>query len=137
MLSPIDGMMSTTAIQNMILPMFNMSAKNIVAVNPTEEELGSFGLIEPSSTIQVDYNDNATLKLMTGYGIDANGQITDDPSKAVSYYAMRESMDKVFVLNTAQVPWRTATADDFISPMLALPYIGDLSSVVVDFGEDK
>lgn len=137
MLSPIDGMMSLTAIQNTILPIFNMSARSIVAVNPTEEDLGKYGLLEPSSSIQVDYNDDATLKIYTGYGIDQNGQITDDPSKAVSYYAMRETMDIIFVLNTAQVPWRTITADDYISSVLALPYIGDVSSVTVDFGDTQ
>lgn len=147
--SPVNAMLSETPLQTYVFALFGMTGSEVVAANPTPEELTQYGFDEPSSTYELRYNETSTVKLTTGYKVrgqsypDENGNTYETDC----YYVIKEGINQIYVVPTQMVTWMEMQPKDIISSAAVLPNILDIESLetvvegrktVVDFtlGED-
>ena len=132
MTSPGNAMVGDDKLETPVYSLFGLPADSIVQSAPTEADLTKYGFDEPTSVLELQYNETFRATLRTGYGLDADGNVTDNASSIVSYYLMRDGVDMVFTVSKSAAPWMTVQTKDVISKLITLPYIGTVDKVEVE-----
>ena len=98
--------------------LFGISGQTVEAVNPTQEELADFGLLDPYMTAIVENEDGGfTLHL---------SEPQDDFA-----YLYREGQNLVFRVSTSGFDWITVTGEDLLSPAVLDGEESDYSGFVL------
>lgn len=116
---------------------FGLSGTEILATNPTAEQLETYGLQDPQASFYIRFRESSELKLMVGHGIDQNGEIAQNVTDIVSYYLMREGTDIVYLVNRTAVPWVEIQPNRFVSALAMVPNLVDLSGTTVTLDGKK
>ncbi len=85
--------------------LFGISGQTVEAVNPTQEELAEFGLLDPYMTAVVE-NENGGFTLHLS-----------EPQDGYAYL-YREGQNLVFRVSTSGFEWITLTGEDLLSPFV-------------------
>lgn len=86
---------------------FSLSARTTAAVNPTEEQLASFGLTTPQTTVSYII-DGITYTLKIGNSASTS-QSYDTETTSSTYYVMLEGRPVVYTMSDYSLPWLTMT----------------------------
>lgn len=134
MTKPVNSLINETQAQKYILGNFGLTALEIVKANPTATELSEYGFDKPTSELSMKYNATSSVKITTGKGIEC----THDPKevleeghkhKIVSYYAIKDGVDLVYVLDAAAMPWFTLENKSLLSTIAVLPHVLDIDTI--------
>ncbi len=126
MVSPLESLISETPTQTYIFGNFGILAKSIVKAKPTEQELKDYGFDKPTSVFEIKYNQTSSVKITTGKRVESTN---DTGEKTVTYFAMRDGINQVYVVNADDMKWMEMQPKDLISPIAVLPNILDISSI--------
>ncbi len=121
LISPRRGSVSSDQEQ-MIADLLEIKAQRAVAVNPGAEQLESFGLAEPYSTVEFTWDNNETGESCL--------LLASAPSDG-AVYLMREDRPVVYQAAADSLPWLEMNYGDFVSTKLPAPNLEDLQSVSV------
>lgn len=118
--SPVRAEVPVERRKEIISPVFRLESEGAVAVARTDEELESFGLLDPWSTVSMesDHPGNFTL-------------IASEPDEEGNVYLMYEGRAVVYKVAGENVPWLNAQAVDLMDPIAAGPFIDTLSAVTI------
>lgn len=116
---PHERNYDTSEGQDILMTAFGMTAQEVVAVHPTEEELAAYGLAEPYTVLELGYNEGQTLRLISSQPQDG------------SCYVMKDDLPIVYRVKSDGLRWVEAQYPDFVMSLLLLAYINDVSSVDV------
>lgn len=86
---------------------FSLSARTTAAVNPTEEQLDSFGLTTPQATVSYVI-DGITYTLKIGNSASTT-QSYDTETTSSTYYVILEGRPVVYTMSDYSLPWLTMT----------------------------
>ncbi len=120
--SPVRALISETPAQEYVYGNFGIVAETIVTAKPTEAQLKEFGFDKPTSEFMIRYNDTTKVKVTTGKAITSKSEI-------VSYYALREGTDQVYIVKATDMKWMNFQVKDILSSIVVLPHILDLDSI--------
>lgn len=135
MTKPVKSLINETQAQKFILGNFGLTAREIVKVNPTAAELTEYGFDKPTSELSMKYNATSSVKITTGKGIECTHAPEEDLEghihKIVSYYAMKDGVDLVYVLDVEKMPWFALENKSLISTIAVLPHVLDIDTIDV------
>ncbi len=139
MTSPVYAFANTFGVEENILSLLNVSATGIVDTTTDPEELAKYGLAEPSATLKVTHDGGKVYEMYIGDGILCTHEGEEVPEnhvhEVVEYY-VKLADDRIFTVAKDSLPWIEVTADDFLSGVQLLPFIGDVAEVNLTlFGE--
>lgn len=107
--------------------LLTITAQEVIAYNPTEEQLASFGLDEPYSTADFTYYDEQdalrSISLKAS-AVDSTGSV----------YLMREGVPVIYRVLASDLPWHSLEYADLITRLQLLPFIHQVKSMTLDFG---
>lgn len=124
MTSPKERSVDAGDATNSIASLLSITADSVVAYDPTEEELASYGLDTPYSTVDFTYKDadeqehSVSLRVSA---VDEEGNV----------YLQKDNEPVVYQLEAEDLSWYSLTYGDFISTLQLLPYINDVKTVSV------
>lgn len=132
MTSPVESVIDLLTYQDEFYTLFGLTADKVVGARPTADELAAFGFDAPSSTLTMIYGPDEgkkTVNVMTGKGLDANGNVIEDGKTPASYYVMAEGGDLVYVVSASSLHWVDIQPKDLMSALILLPFIADVDTV--------
>ncbi|MBQ8787346.1 MAG: DUF4340 domain-containing protein [Oscillospiraceae bacterium] len=109
---------------------FDLTATELVVVNPNEEDMEGSGLNNPAVILTVEANGNNNMTLKIG-----NEYTTEDGAKA--RYVHVEGIDIIYGFTTDLLPWLTVKPLDITTTMFTSNYIYSLTSVDITTENDK
>lgn len=135
LISPVKSLLSETPIQDYIFNNFGLTATEVVKAKPTEQDKKDYGFDTPTSIFEMKYNDTANVRIVTGKGIECTHEkdekLDGHKHQIVSYYAMMDSSDQVYVVPAESMRWMKMQAKDVVSSIAVLPNIADIKSIDV------
>lgn len=120
-ISPIQVEMKADVTSNLTLALMSIAANSALVVNPTEEELETYGMDDPDYVLEVthpDWEDPLVLKTSKVNGV---------------MYLMRNEEPVIFQVPNEAIVWYGWQVEDVMSSMVIMPRLGDLSQVEVAF----
>ena len=115
--SPKEKAADYTKISEYVGAVYGLTADEVVAVNPTDADLESFGLKEPYSKIVADFD---------------VGTVTSSPDAAGNVYVMNgDRTNVVYRIEAETLTWLSATYTDLASKLLFTPNIKDVKTMTV------
>lgn len=94
-----------------------LSADKVVAVNPSDKQLKTYGLDKPAAALEAVYPDE-TIRL-TASKEDGDGNV----------YLMVSGKDTVYQIAASKVPWATTDYDSLVYEYVSRPKLDFISSV--------
>lgn len=141
MVSPITSLISETPAQTYVYGNFGITAEEIVCAKPTEEQLKEYGLDEPTSVFEMEYDGAYKVRVITGKGIlcehDEDEDLTGHQHKIVSYYAMNEDLNQVFKVKASDLKWMEMQPKDIISSLVIIPNIRNVKEINANVGGEN
>ena len=118
--SPKEKAADYTKISEYVGAVYGLTADEVVAVNPTDADLESFGLKEPYSKIVADF-DVGTVTLLAS-----------SPDAAGNVYVMNgDRTNVVYRIEAKTLTWLSATYTDLASKLLFTPNIKNVKTMTV------
>ena len=120
-ISPIQVEMKADVTSNLTQALMSIAANSALVVNPTEEELETYGMDDPDYVLEVthpDWEDPLVLKTSKVNGV---------------MYLMRNEEPVIFQVPNEAIVWYGWQVEDVMSSMVIMPRLGDLSQVEVAF----
>ncbi len=128
MTSHNDTFVSSDYLADMLNTVFPTNAEEVIAVNPSDDELAEYGLNNPSVKLDIDYiDDNGNeLSLVMAGGKTENGYIYTTNEKGNVIYKVKAP--------TEDRSWTTVTYLKLQNKLFLFPAIKDISSVELTSG---
>ncbi|WMJ22135.1 DUF4340 domain-containing protein [Paludicola sp. MB14-C6] len=141
MTSPVHALISETPAQDLVYGNFGIIAESILKGNPTKEDLVKYGFDKPTSVFELKYNGTSSVKITTGKGIECKHEegedLTGHTHQIVSYYAMREGINQIYIVKASDLRWMKMQPKDILSTVAVLPHILDTQSIDVTLNNKK
>lgn len=119
MTQPQQRTLSEDAVTSMLDGSAYLYADAIVAVNPSSEQLASYGLSDPWSVFSANFNgDTLTLRASA-------------PDAAGAVYLMRDGTPIVYQVTASRLPWYEISAEMLIQAVYTPVDFAELSSLTV------
>lgn len=113
-----------TKTQELADSIYGISTQEVVAVNPTDEQLEEYGLKEPYSVVEAVFEkETITLK-------------ASEPKDGYSY-VMNGARNIIYKLSAEGYPWIDATYESLASVMVITPLITTVSELVITTPEQE
>ncbi|MGN0453359.1 MAG: DUF4340 domain-containing protein [Ruminococcus sp.] len=137
MSSHSNAPVNTVIGSNIVGSIKSLTAKEVVCVNPSDEQLKEYGLLSPYATVKTNYT-------YTESEYDSEGNETAKKEKTLSVsllaseadsencvYLMEEGGKLVYSISADSVAWATASMSDLKSEYVFYPSYSALSAVTV------
>ena len=113
-----------TKTQELADSIYGISTQEVVAVNPTDEQLAEYGLKEPYSVVEAVFEkETITLK-------------ASEPKDGYSY-VMNGARNIIYKLSAEGYPWIDATYESLASVMVITPLITTVNELVITTPEKE
>jgi hypothetical protein len=131
MKEPVSFYLDVESSTDVTNGMFGLTAGEIAAVHPTEEELAQAGITEESfCTVTMVCDDGNTYVLRLG-----DTYTTEDGT--VYYYAYLEGVNLLYGVTEDNAVWATVQPGDIISGNIISTYVWDIATLDVSVGDSK
>ncbi|MEG0894913.1 MAG: DUF4340 domain-containing protein [Oscillospiraceae bacterium] len=125
MVSPVNANISENDVKDYIYNNFSIMADDVVAVNPTEQQIAEYGLDSPSAQLDLKYDGTGNLSIKLGKKTTVKN--TDTPA----YYAISNDKKIVYVVDESKLPFLKVTPKDIISSIAVLVHIENIDNVLI------
>ena len=105
MIEPVYAYLDITNSNAIMYGMWGLTAADVAAVHPTEEDFKQYGLDDPFCTVDIDaelQNYHLDIGNVAAYKHDETGSETSDPAQFYCYY---RGIDLIYVFDASEVPW--------------------------------
>ncbi|MGN1415343.1 MAG: DUF4340 domain-containing protein [Oscillospiraceae bacterium] len=126
MTAPVSLDLNPDKSDDMMELIFGITASDVAAVEPDEAALNEYGLTEPACTVTYDINAGAATLYI-------GNKCYNDSGVPTGYYVMREGLDVVYILDTANVPWVSIQPLDITMTMITSTYIYSVESIEIAY----
>lgn len=120
--SPVVLDLNPDTCTDVIQGVFGLTASDFELLQPTEEDMTSYGFDDPFAVIDMDIVGGA-FKMTVG-----NPVINED-GKQTGYYVYVDGIDVIYIFDTASLPWVTFMPLDITTSMITSNYIYGLTSI--------
>jgi hypothetical protein len=137
MTEPVFSYLNITNSTDTTHGMWGLTASECVMIEPTEEDLKTYGLDDPYCQVKLT-GDGYDYDLKIGTAVhekDSDGNDTDLISYYYCYLEGNKGRNCIYSVAASSLPWASIVAEDVISSMMTTNYIYDLDSV--DLTTDK
>lgn len=120
--------------KEVIYGLFGISASDVFAVSPTDEQKKQAGLDDPNCTVTMVSNKETVTKLTLGsavYTVTKNDETGEEIKTITGYYGMLSGKDAIYVFSPDSLPWLTATPENMLYKLFLTPYIYYLDGVTI------
>ena len=120
--------------KKVIFGLFGISASDVFAVSPTDEQKKQAGLDDPNCTVTMVSNKETVTKLTLGsavYTVTKNDETGEEIKTITGYYGMLSGKDAIYVFSPDSLPWLTATPENMLYKLFLTPYIYYLDGVTI------
>lgn len=120
--------------KKVIYGLFGISASDVFAVSPTDEQKKQAGLDDPNCTVTMVSNKETVTKLTLGsavYTVTKNDETGEEIKTITGYYGMLSGKDAIYVFSPDSLPWLTATPENMLYKLFLTPYIYYLDGVTI------
>lgn len=120
--------------KKVIYGLFGISASDVFAVSPTDEQKKQAGLDDPYCTVTMVSNKETVTKLTLGsavYTVTKNDETGEEIKTITGYYGMLSGKDAIYVFSPDSLPWLTATPENMLYKLFLTPYIYYLDGVTI------
>lgn len=120
--------------KDIIYGLYGISASDVFAVAPTDEQKKQAGLDDPDCTVTMVSNDDTVTKLTIGsavYTVTKNEDTGEEIKTITGYYGMLSDKDAVYVFSPDSLPWLTTTPEGILYKLFLTPYIYYLDGVAI------
>lgn len=120
--------------KNVVYGLYGISASDVFAVSPTDEQKKQAGLDDPDCTVTMVSNEDTVTKLTIGsavYTVTKNDETGEDIKTITGYYGMLSDKDAIYVFSPDSLPWLTATPEGMLYKLFLTPYIYYLDGVTI------
>ena len=137
MIEPVYAYLDITNSNAIMYGMWGLTAADVAAVHPTEEDFKQYGLDDPFCTVDIDaelQNYHLDIGNVAAYKLDETGSETSDPAQFYCYY---RGIDLIYIFDASEVPWTSFMPIDILSSMMTSNYIYKLDTIDIDYyGDD-
>lgn len=126
--NPVVTLVDPDLEAELLFNIFGSEAEDVVASNPTQQQLEEYGLASPVAQVSMSWDD-------TGIQLTIGNEVTVNDTAC--RYVMRDGSPLVYVMDQELLPWVDYTADDLVSPIPLVPYIQNVSQMTVSFGQEE
>ena len=126
--SPVVTLVDPDLEADLLFNIFGSEAEDVVASNPTQQQLEEYGLASPAAEVSMSWDD-------TGVQLTIGNEVTS--GSTACRYVMRDGSPLVYVVDQELLPWVSYTADDLVSPIPLVPYIQNVSAMTISFGGNE
>lgn len=140
MYEPIYMSLDVTNSTDITHGMWGLSAEDAIKIFPTEEDLKTYGLDKPGTTVTLKTKEAGTYVLKIGNPIYAENAEGEDTMQIVSYYCTIEGIEgvnSVYQVSSENLPWATFLPENVISSLMTTNAVGTVSSVSFECGGTK
>ena len=120
--------------QKVVYGLYGISASDVFAVSPTDEQKKQAGLDDPDCTVTMVSNEDTVTKLTIGsavYTVTKNDETGEEIKSITGYYGMLSDKDAIYVFSPDDLPWLTVTPESILYKLFLTPYIYYLDGVTV------
>lgn len=120
--------------QKVVYGLYGISASDVFAVSPTDEQKKQAGLDDPDCTVTMVSNEDTVTKLSIGsavYNVTKNDETGEEIKTITGYYGMLSGKDAIYVFSPDSLPWLTATPENMLYKLFLTPYIYYLDGVTI------
>lgn len=120
--------------KKVIYGLFGISASDVFAVSPTDEQKKQAGLDDPDCTVTMVSNEDTVTKLTIGsavYTVTKNDETGEEIKTITGYYGMLSDKDAIYVFSPDDLPWLTVTPENILYKLFLTPYIYYLDGVTI------
>lgn len=120
--------------QNVVYGLYGISASDVFAVTPTDEQKKQAGLDDPDCTVTMVSNEDTVTKLTIGsavYTVTKNDETGEEIKTITGYYGMLSDKDAIYVFSPDDLPWLTVTPESILYKLFLTPYIYYLDGVTI------
>lgn len=120
--------------KNVVYGLYGISAYDVFAVSPTDEQKKQAGLDDPDCTVTMVSNEDTVTKLTIGsavYTVTKNDETGEEIKTITGYYGMLSDKDAIYVFSPDSLPWLTATPEGMLYKLFLTPYIYYLDGVTI------
>ena len=120
--------------KNVVYGLYGISASDVFAVSPTDEQKKQTGLDDPDCTVTMVSNEDTVTKLTIGsavYTVTKNDETGEEIKTITGYYGMLSDKDAIYVFSPDSLPWLTATPEGMLYKLFLTPYIYYLDGVTI------
>ena len=118
-------------IDNYFPTVLNLTASDVMVVEPTEAELKEYGLAEPYSEVEFSLFLDETMKDFYSYTL----KISEPKDGAC--YVMHDDVDIIYKMDFSDKTMLDVTFNDMVDTMPLLPYITKIESIVYKTPENE
>ena len=134
-LSSHNGVLADDELDmDVIYGLFGISASDVYAVTPTDEQKKEAGLDDPYCTVTMVSNEDTVTKLTIGsavYTVEKNEETGEEIRTITGYYGMLSGTDAIYIFSPDVLPWMTVTPADVLYKLFLTPYIYYLDAVLL------
>ena len=120
--------------QKVVYGLYGISASDVFAVSPTDEQKKQAGLDDPDCTVTMVSNEDTVTKLSIGsavYNVTKNEETGEEIKTITGYYGMLSDKDAIYVFSPDDLPWLTVTPEGILYKLFLTPYIYYLDGVTI------
>lgn len=120
--------------QKVVYGLYGISASDVFAVSPTDEQKKQAGLDDPDCTVTMVSNEDTVTKLSIGsavYNVTKNEETGEEIKTITGYYGMLSDKDAIYVFSPDDLPWLTVTPESILYKLFLTPYIYYLDGVTI------
>lgn len=120
--------------QKVVYGLYGISASDVFAVSPTDEQKKQAGLDVPDCTVTMVSNEDTVTKLSIGsavYNVTKNEETGEEIKTITGYYGMLSDKDAIYVFSPDDLPWLTVTPESILYKLFLTPYIYYLDGVTI------
>lgn len=120
--------------KNVVYGLYGISASDVFAVSPTDEQKKQAGLDDPDCTVTMVSNEDTVTKLTIGsavYTVTKSDETGEEIKTITGYYGMLSDKDAIYVFSPDSLPWLTATPEGMLYKLFLTPYIYYLDGVTI------
>lgn len=127
--SPVVTLVNPDLETELLFNIFGSEAEDVVASNPTQQQLEEYGLASPAAEVSMSWDETGSLNLTIGNETVVSG--------TTCRYVMKDGSPLVYVVDEELLPWVDYTADDLVSALPLVPYIQNVSQMTISFGGNE
>lgn len=101
---------------------FGLTASDFELIQPTEEDMTSYGFDDPTAVIDMDIVGGA-------FRMTVGNPVIGEDGKQTGYYAYADGIDVIYIFDTASLPWVTFMPLDITTSMITSNYIYGITSM--------
>ncbi|MCI8501942.1 MAG: DUF4340 domain-containing protein [Oscillospiraceae bacterium] len=133
MTSPVKAYVESTYFGDVADAAVSFDAASVVGIFPTQEQLGEYGLLEPTAVYTAFMKDGSQVQVKVGKACYSDPAAEDEKAgtEITGYYVQLVGRDAVYYARTGQMPFLTTTVFDMISQIPFAPNITQVDTLTI------